>query len=106
MHDDEFEVEESMLKGLMEGQFILLQERNCIVWLPSGRGRMQPTFRPARPALARYLDPGDCCDEPEQTRLQRVEDGDLRVCSNCIDSWANDFIISQAETPADLGFVS
>ena len=107
MFDDEFEVEESMLTGLIEGQDILIQERNCVVWVRSSHhNRMRRAFRRAKPSLATYFDPMDCCDEPEQTRLARVADGELRICRDCIERWSNDFIISQAETPASLGFVS
>lgn len=103
---DEFEVEDSMLKGLIEGQVILIQLRSCVVWMPSRKGRLVPMYSKQRPAWATYFDPMDCCGEPEEIRVARVEEGELRICSNCISTWANDYIISQAETPADLGFVS
>lgn len=102
---DEFEIEDNMLIGLIEGQDILIQLRSCVVWMPSPKGLI-PMHSKQRPAVARYHDPLDCCEEPPETRIARVDEGDLRLCRNCISTWANDYIISQMETPASLGFVS
>jgi hypothetical protein len=62
---------------------------------------MVPVFTKQMPMVARYVSPIDCCDQAPIDRLADDEDNQVHICEMCIESWADDHLISTIFTIAD-----